>query len=67
MHGTCPNCGYCPHCGRGGQQFYPYPEPWPWWRPTSPPYPWRVTWSNESGSIGTDTQTITNMLTGGFD
>lgn len=21
----CPNCGYCPHCGRGGHQTYPYP------------------------------------------
>lgn len=29
----CPNCGYCPHCGRGGREFsYPphpiYPIPW---------------------------------------
>ena len=27
-YGTCPSCGYCPHCGRGGQQFYPtWPGP----------------------------------------
>jgi hypothetical protein len=25
---TCPNCGYCPHCGRGGHQFQPYQQPW---------------------------------------
>ena len=24
----CPSCGYCPHCGRGGHQTYPYPNPW---------------------------------------
>lgn len=24
----CPNCGYCPHCGRGD-----YPRPWqPWYQ-----------------------------------
>ena len=21
---TCPSCGYCQHCGRGGRQYYPY-------------------------------------------
>ena len=30
----CPNCGYCPHCGRSDQQkaapYYPiYPQPLP--------------------------------------
>jgi len=29
--GPCPRCGYCPHCGRGGdyyRPFYPlYPNP----------------------------------------
>lgn len=24
MSGTCPSCGYCPHCGRGGV----YVKPW---------------------------------------
>lgn len=24
---TCPNCGYCPHCGR----HYYYPQPYYWW------------------------------------
>jgi hypothetical protein len=28
----CPNCGYCPHCGRS----YNY---WPW--PHQPSYPWQ--------------------------
>lgn len=26
---ACPNCGYCPHCGRGGHYVYPYYyQPW---------------------------------------
>ena len=40
---VCPNCGYCPHCGRGGYPVYPmpyYPSPWPyttrpWWDTTT--------------------------------
>lgn len=29
---VCPNCGYCPHCGRGGHYTYPwYPSPWITW------------------------------------
>lgn len=24
MH-VCPNCGYCPHCGRGGVPRWPRP------------------------------------------
>lgn len=27
-NGKCPNCGYCPCCGRSDQQVRPYP-----WRP----------------------------------
>jgi len=28
---TCPNCGYCQHCGRGGGYMGPtiYPQTWP--------------------------------------
>lgn len=36
MTGSCPNCGYCPHCGRGGYRTMPlYPPAYP-----SPAYPW---------------------------
>ena len=32
---TCPSCGYCQHCGRGGYvgpTIYPhYPQPYPWY------------------------------------
>lgn len=49
---ACPNCGYCPACGRSNApvrfQFYPpwyVPQPSPWWQPT---YPWTVT----GGSLG---------------
>lgn len=24
---TCPNCGYCEHCGRGGHHHPIYPHP----------------------------------------
>ena len=42
----CPHCGYCPTCGRGGYNAYPwYPAPWR-------PYPY-VTWSA--------TQTVANQ------
>lgn len=29
---TCPNCGYCLHCGRGGyrEPYYPYYPPYPY-------------------------------------
>lgn len=41
LSGSCPNCGYCPHCGRGGGW---YPQPWTWpynplpWSPWQGPY-----------------------------
>lgn len=37
MH-VCPNCGYCPHCGRSGPI---YPRPWRThpWGPMIPPRP----------------------------
>lgn len=31
---VCPNCGYCPHCGRGGHGVAPYqPMPYPYYDP----------------------------------
>lgn len=39
QNSVCPNCGYCPHCGRSnGYRTYPwYPYPWytpaPWFNP----------------------------------
>ena len=26
FQGTCPNCGYCPHCGRSGVQITYWPN-----------------------------------------
>jgi len=26
-HGRCPQCGYCPCCGRSNKQQFPY-QPW---------------------------------------
>ena len=57
MKDTCPHCGYCPHCKRGGHRVYPYwqwvPQPYP--VTTAPPtqyYPWTVTSPNISISHG---------------
>jgi hypothetical protein len=33
--GTCPSCGYCPHCGRGGYHHAPYWPSQPIWMNTS--------------------------------
>jgi hypothetical protein len=48
---TCPACGYCPHCGRGGQHFGPYPyiipNPYPW-----NPYP-TIVWCGTQTTSGT--------------
>lgn len=44
----CPNCGYCPHCGRSNSV---YPKPW---YPYNPPY-WygtRVTSGSDSNVVG---------------
>lgn len=51
---TCPNCGYCPHCGRQNLMPYnPWPQPpyypQPIWISTVPP----VTGGLTGGSIGT--------------
>jgi hypothetical protein len=56
---TCPTCGHCQECGRGGHGWYPLPYPVPyyprfWWPPV-------VTWGGStitvSGSAG---YTLTN-------
>lgn len=28
QYNTCPNCGYCRHCGRGNHYYPRYPEYW---------------------------------------
>lgn len=46
----CPNCGYCPHCGRGGWIAHPI---WRWDPPIyaqpAPPYPNTYWMSGNSG------------------
>lgn len=32
--GSCPSCGRCNDCGRGGSGFIQYPTPW-WQQPTT--------------------------------
>ena len=39
---TCPCCGYCRHCGRGGKYSYPYYNDYP------------KIWCNTLGGIGND-------------
>lgn len=41
---TCPNCGYCPHCGRGGGYVPCYPGPINPWPPYTP-YPTWPKWN----------------------
>lgn len=45
VKGVCPNCGYCPCCGRGGYQQAPY---WPTYPPNPTPsipyWPGYPTW-----------------------
>jgi hypothetical protein len=51
---SCPNCGYCPHCGRSDQPWYPNPY-YP--GPSYPSYPWGQTPGGVApltiGTIGT--------------
>lgn len=66
--GTCPNCGYCRHCGRGGggtihpAPYYPHPYPYtnPWYG--QPVWIWNPT-TTSGGSVsasGTSNMTIWN-------
>ena len=53
----CPNCGYCPTCGRSngwhGVPYYPY-TPIPWYVGDIPQY----TWTDAAGT-STDAQPVT--------
>jgi len=47
---SCPNCGYCPHCGRSNNPYpytYPYYPSYPneWWQT-----PYRIYWDINTGS-----------------
>jgi hypothetical protein len=44
---VCPNCGYCPHCGRGGYHTYPYWLYQPCW---TQPYIWGTTTTGVGGT-----------------
>lgn len=59
---ACPNCGYCPACGRARTTpYYPWMYPNTWWGTSSPPYvnysgtvydvnhPGTITWNITSG------------------
>ena len=40
LNDTCPHCGYCKHCGRGGsftRPWYPYTQPY-WYNTTGGNY-----------------------------
>jgi len=50
---ACPNCGYCPHCGRSNQQpiiyyQYPYWPPQPYY--VTQPVTTTTTWANTDGT-----------------
>ena len=48
---ACPNCGYCPHCGRSNlSPMHPWPI-YPWWGIIPPyPNPYTFTWRANSGN-----------------
>jgi len=53
----CPNCGYCPHCGRSNQQpiiYYQYPPPFGYWQIQPQLVTTTLTW------VGTDNVTYTS-------
>lgn len=50
---SCPHCGYCPHCKRGGYRTYPYPHYYPPYYHQYPYYGYPTTvattqWGNQS-------------------
>lgn len=55
----CPNCGYCPACGRG-YNFTPYPNQWPY---PYYPYPYWDTTTQTTGSLGQITYTYGSSAT----
>lgn len=59
----CPNCGYCPHCGRSGQHVAPFmptniPNTVPMIPTRTIPVTW--TWSPLPGAAPMPTFTIYN-------
>ena len=48
----CPNCGYCPHCGRSNGYYLPYPSypTWPVYNPY-PTYVWNYDTNNQATSV----------------
>lgn len=65
---TCPNCGYCPHCGRSAQpHFTPYIQPSPTWNPTYTPYGWPtiVVSGGANGSLPKPNETIVYSVSAG--
>lgn len=73
----CPNCGYCPHCGRAAAAPVPTYVPYPWWSWPSVPYPypfWHTTVAggnattvagNEIRFVGYDGNATTVIANGG--
>jgi hypothetical protein len=43
---SCPNCGYCKHCGRGGHWYAPTP-----YYPSLPTYPTYPVWPMPSWTV----------------
>jgi len=58
---TCPNCGYCPHCGQSRQMRPYYIPPYyvqPWWMQPS------ITWTT-AGAVTSGHQLTPNTTGGG--
>lgn len=60
MSETCPNCGYCKHCGRGGYITAPWVSPRYPIYPTYLPPPWTYpTWTTADIPMGGSGTTFT--------
>lgn len=56
----CPSCGYCPHCGRGGNYFQPYWSTSPWITYTYPQSSGYITQVDLNNGSPTITEEPTN-------
>lgn len=63
---TCPNCGYCPTCGRTSTPSYPvYPWVYPTWVGPYrflPNITWTVTSATSSGYVSSTADASTNIV-----
>jgi hypothetical protein len=59
---TCPNCGYCSHCGRSAHPVY---RTFPYYvAPYQPPYV--ISWTTDTNPVMSVTGNASTHFVGGF-